>query len=171
MIGGRGEKPGAGKSTFARRLRDKTGIPLYYLDMLWHKPDKTNITREEFDAGLNGIMKNEAWIIDGNYLRTLEVRLQNFDTVFFLDYPLELCLEGARARTGKEREDFRQWILDFLRDQLPEIYELLEKYRDGKEIIVFRTREEADAYMRDMEIQVRSMKVKVLERRRSNESE
>lgn len=68
-------------------------------------------------------------------------------------------------------EDFRQWILDFPRDQLPEIYELLEKYRDGKEIIVFRTREEADAYMRDMEIQVRSMKVKVLERRRSNESE
>lgn len=174
--------PGAGKSTFARRLRDKTGIPLYYLDMLWHKPDKTNITREEFDAGLNGIMKNEAWIIDGNYLRTLEVRLQNCDTVFFLDYPLELCLEGARARTGKEREDmpwtemefdeeFRQWILDFPRDQLPEIYELLEKYRDGKEIIVFRTREEADAYMRDMEIQVRSMKVKVLERRMSNESE
>ena len=32
--------PGAGKSTFARKLRDKTGLPLYYLDMLYHKPDR-----------------------------------------------------------------------------------------------------------------------------------
>lgn len=34
--------PGAGKSTFARKLRDKTGLPLYYLDMIWHKPDQDN---------------------------------------------------------------------------------------------------------------------------------
>ena len=31
--------PGAGKSTFARKLRDDTNLPLYYLDMLWHKED------------------------------------------------------------------------------------------------------------------------------------
>lgn len=36
--------PGAGKSTFARQLRDITSLPLYYLDMLWHKPDKTNVS-------------------------------------------------------------------------------------------------------------------------------
>ncbi len=40
--------PGAGKSTFARKLRDKTGLPLYYLDMIWHKPDRTTITKQEF---------------------------------------------------------------------------------------------------------------------------
>lgn len=38
--------PGAGKSTFARKLRDVTGLPLFYLDMLWHKSDKTNKTLE-----------------------------------------------------------------------------------------------------------------------------
>ena len=48
--------PGAGKSTFARKLRDITGLPLYYLDMLWHKPDKTNISREEFDRTLSVIL-------------------------------------------------------------------------------------------------------------------
>lgn len=41
--------PGAGKSTFSRKLRDVTGLPLYYLDTIWHKPDRTNISREEFD--------------------------------------------------------------------------------------------------------------------------
>lgn len=47
--------PGAGKSTFSRKLRDVTGLPLYYLDMLWHKPDRTTISREEFDTKLKGL--------------------------------------------------------------------------------------------------------------------
>ena len=142
--------PGAGKSVFSRKLRDRTGLPLYYLDMLWHKPDKTNVSSEQFDAGLKEIMEKGRWIIDGNYLRTMERRIQMCDTVFLLDYPLEICLEGAKSRIGKEREDlpwketvfdeeFRQWILDFSRDQLPVIYELLKKYKE-KKIIVFRTR-------------------------------
>ncbi len=49
--------PGAGKSTFARKLRDGTGLPLYYLDMVWHRSDRTNISREEFDQRLCEIME------------------------------------------------------------------------------------------------------------------
>ena len=71
--------PGAGKSTFARKLRDKTGLPLYYLDMIWHKPDRTTITKQEFDAKLSEIIKQEEWIIDGNYGRTLEMRFKECD--------------------------------------------------------------------------------------------
>lgn len=153
--------PGAGKSTFARTLRDKTGLPLYYLDMLWHKPDKTNVTREEFDTGLEQWLMEPRWIIDGNYLRTLESRLRACDAVFFLDYPLEVCLSGARDRVGKKREDlpwvetgfdpeFRQWILDFARDQRPRILELLKQYRQGREIQVFPDREAANAFLLGM---------------------
>ena len=36
----------------ARKLRNATNLPLYYLDMLWHKEEKTNISREEFDIKL-----------------------------------------------------------------------------------------------------------------------
>lgn len=68
--------PGAGKSTFGRRLRDITGLPLYYLDQLWHRPDKTTVSREEFDRRLREILLNDQWILDGNYQRTLEVRLK-----------------------------------------------------------------------------------------------
>lgn len=32
--------PGAGKNTFARVLRDRTGLPLWYLDQIWHRPDR-----------------------------------------------------------------------------------------------------------------------------------
>ena len=101
--------PGAGKSTFARALRDRTGLPLWYLDQIWHRPDRTTISRAEFDARLTGLLRGDAWIIDGNYLRTLELRLRAADTVFLLDYPTGVCLEGARARIGTKREDL-PWV-------------------------------------------------------------
>ena len=53
--------PGSGKTTFAEKLRDKTKLPLFYLDAVWHKPDKTHITRDEFDLRLSEILSGEAY--------------------------------------------------------------------------------------------------------------
>ena len=153
--------PGAGKSTFARRLHDVSGLPLYHLDMLWHKPDRTNIPKEEFDVRLGEIVRKDRWIIDGNYQRTLEMRLKECDTVFLLDYPLSVCLEGARSRIGQKRDDlpwletefdegFREWITGFPKDELPQIYELLRKNKGKNEIVIFRSREEAEDFLRHM---------------------
>lgn len=153
--------PGAGKSTFSRRLRDITKLPLFHLDMIWHKPDKTNISKEEFDVRLAEIVAKDRWIIDGNYQRTLEIRLKRCDTVFLLDYPLEICLEGARARVGTVREDlpwveseldeeFRQFIIDFPKYKLPEIYSMLEQFQ-GKQIFILKSREEAENALNKIE--------------------
>ena len=144
--------PGAGKSTFARKLAAKTGLPLHYLDMIWHRPDRTVIGREEFDRQLDKLVIEDEWIIDGNYARTLPKRLAHCDTVFFLDIPLEVCIEGAKSRLGKERVDmpwedneidpeFLEWILDFPRDVVPEIERHLKNF--DKTIIRFHSREEA----------------------------
>lgn len=151
--------PGAGKSTFSRKLRDLTDLPLYYLDMLWHKPDKTNYTAEEFDSKLKQILSGEKWIIDGNYSRTLKMRLDVCDTVFFLDYPLDVCLSGVESRIGKKREDmpwieeefdeeFRQWIIDFKDKNIPYLYDSLQNLSD-KEIHIFKSRDEADTFLRN----------------------
>lgn len=67
--------PGAGKSTFSRKLRDMTGLPLYHLDMIWHRPNQTTVSKQEFDERLREILEKDCWIIDGNYSRTLELRL------------------------------------------------------------------------------------------------
>ncbi len=153
--------PGAGKSTLARQLRDITGLPLYYLDQIWHRPDKTTVSREVFDARLTDIMAGERWIIDGNYIRTVEMRLQHCDTVILLDYPAEVCLAGAAARVGVPREDmpwveseldgdFRQWIADFPRDTLPKIYTLLEKYRDKVAVVILRSRDDAETFLKSL---------------------
>lgn len=152
--------PGAGKSTFARALSAKTGIPLFYLDMIWHKADKTNISREEFDQRLGRIMTGESWIIDGNYQRTMEWRINECDTVFLLDFPKEICLEGAEKRVGKAREDmpwveetldedFKVFIETFHEKVLVKIYHLLNLYKD-KNIIVFKSREDINHYIENL---------------------
>ena len=151
--------PGAGKSTFARRLRDATGLPLYYLDAIWHRPDRTTAPREEFDARLRAILATGRWIVDGNYIRTLPMRLEACDTVFLLDYPTEVCLAGAAERIGRPREDlpwveesfdpeFRRWIETFSAEQLPQIYAMLESGGAGRVVRIFHSREEADAWFR-----------------------
>lgn len=150
--------PGAGKSTFARKLSAKTGLPLHYLDMIWHLPDRTTLSRAEFIGRLEEIIGGEEWIIDGNYLHTMPLRLEHCDTVFFFDLPSDVCLAGAEARIGKEREDmpwtddrmdeaFRRWIVDFPALQLPVIRNLLSECRPRVRIVVFHTRKEADAFI------------------------
>lgn len=153
--------PGSGKTTFVEKLNNITGLPLYHLDAIWHKPDKTHISREDFDKSISEIFNTSEWIIDGNYSRTIEMRLRQCDTVFLFDLPTEVCIKGATERLGKDRYDlpwiekelsssFRQSIEEFPRNSLPRIYELIEKYNNGKQVIVFRSREEADDFIKSV---------------------
>ncbi len=150
--------PGSGKTTFAEKLNKLTGLPLYYLDAIWHKPDKTHISREKFDERITEIFSTSKWIIDGNYKRTIEMRLKECDAVFLFDLPTEICLQGATERIGKGRYDlpwieteldpeFRKFIEEFSEKTLPYIYELIDKYKSEKQVIVFKSREDADKYI------------------------
>ena len=151
--------PGSGKTTFAERLHHITGIPLYCLDAIWHKPDQTHISREDFDKAISDIFNTSEWIIDGNYNRTMDMRLQQCDTVFLFDLPTEVCLQGAMDRLGKVRYDlpwiekelspsFRQTIEEFPRISLPRIYELIEKYGKDKQVIIFKSRKDVEEYIK-----------------------
>lgn len=150
--------PGSGKTTFAEKLNKCTGLPLYYLDAIWHKPDKTHISREEYDERLSEIFATPQWIIDGNYKRTIEARLKQCDTVFLFDLPTEVCIRGATERIGKGRYDlpwieteldpeFKVFIEEFSEKTLPAIYELIDKYKAEKQVVIFKSREEADEYI------------------------
>ncbi|MBR3837447.1 MAG: adenylate kinase [Clostridia bacterium] len=153
--------PGSGKTTFAKKLQGITGIPLHHLDAIWHRADRTHIERDEFDRILSKLLAEKAWIIDGNYGRTLEMRLKECDTVFLFDLPAEVSLQGAMERIGKKRDDipwfekvldpeFQRWILSFSAKVLPKIYGLLEKYGSEKEIIIFKSRKEADDFLKSL---------------------
>ncbi|MCQ2426441.1 MAG: adenylate kinase [Lachnospiraceae bacterium] len=148
---------GSGKSTFARKLHDLTGLPLIHLDNVWWKPDRTHITRDAFDRELDRILEGGAWIIDGDYSRTYEVRLRACEAVFFLDFSEEQCLNGITERIGKERPDI-PWtentpdpelirlVKAYRTENRPKLCELFRKYPE-KRIIVFRSRQEADQWL------------------------
>ncbi len=151
--------PGSGKSYFSRALAEKIGIPLYHLDLIWWKEDGTNIERTELDKRLDVILEQDEWIIDGNYKRTMERRMQACDTVFFLDFLTEDCLLGVRERTGIPRADmawrgagdildpeFVELIKSYNTVHRPYVLGLLEKYGE-KETIIFHDRIEVNNYL------------------------
>ena len=149
--------PGSGKSTFAVKLGEKTGLPLYHLDMMYWNADKTKVEKSVFLSRLAKALESDGWIIDGNYSSTMEMRMAACDTVIFLDYPTEVCLDGIRARRGKPRADmpwteteedaeFTEYVKSFNETNRPQIVALLERYKE-KEIFIFKSRFEADGFL------------------------
>ena len=149
---------GSGKSTFAGRLQQLTGLPLYHLDRLWWREDRTHISREEFDGALRALLHGAEWILDGDYSRTYETRIRACDTVIFLDYAEGVCMDGIAERLGKRGDDI-PWVEERLDPELvgqveryraenrPKLYALFEKY-PGRRLLIFHTRAEAQVWVR-----------------------
>lgn len=152
--------PGAGKSTFSKKLHQLTDLPLFHLDLLYWNSDRTTVSKAVFIERLNNVLKLDRWIIDGNYGSTIEMRMKECDTVFFLDFPVEVCLDGVKQRQGKARSDmpwtetedddeFLEFIRSYNTESRPEVTELLKRYCD-KEIIIFRSRQDVENYLKDL---------------------
>lgn len=153
--------PGSGKSYFSRALAEKLGLPLVHLDLLNWNADGTNVEREVFDKRLADVLARDEWIIDGNYGRTMESRMERCDAIFFLDFPTEVCLNGVRERKGKPRpdmpfdppdsddEEFMEFIRRYSEESRLKVLELLEKYSD-RETVVFRDRDSANDYLANL---------------------
>ena len=147
--------PGSGKSTFSKKLKEILNIPLYHLDMIWHKEDKTTISKEEFDNKLNEIFKEDKWIIDGNYRNSLDLRLSRCDTVIYLDYKRIVALRGIFKRyhqyKNKERDSigigcperidksFFKWVWNFRKKARPILLNKIKEYPDVN-FLLFKNR-------------------------------
>ena len=154
--------PGSGKSVFSRELHDITGLPLYHLDLIHWRKDKTFLSREELVKKINEIGETEEWIIDGNYGATMELRMSLCDTIVFLDYPTEVCLSGIESRRGKDRPDM-PWVeredeidvefIEFVKNyntlNRPVVLERINKF-PGKNVLIFTGRKEADAFLESL---------------------
>lgn len=156
---------GSGKTTFAKQLSQKLGLPLIHLDRLFWNGNWEHISREEFDALLQAELEKPQWIIDGNFNRTLPHRLRYCDQVFFFDLPTWVCLWGITKRLfenyGKTRSDmggscpeyfdsqklepYRN-VLSFNRQHRKDYYKLLEMATHAK-VTVFRNRKQVKEFM------------------------
>lgn len=150
--------PGSGKSTLSRKLSETFNLPCIYLDRLFWKPNWVETPKEEFDVLLQNELNKDCWIIDGNYSRTLPLRLKYADTVIWLNYPRIVCVWRVFWRHGKTRPDmteeciekrdkeffeFLKYIWDFPKNNKKEIQELLSK-TNAKIIIIHNNKELKD---------------------------
>ncbi|MCM3741305.1 DNA topology modulation protein [Oceanobacillus luteolus] len=154
---------GAGKSTLARQLSEKIGIPVYHLDAILWKPNWVMTSKTEQRMIQNELITRESWIIDGNYGSTLDIRLNAADTIIYLDLPRTVCLYRAikrrfqyRNRTRpdmaadcKEKLDmeFLKWIWNYPKVKRPAILAMLKELSNEKNVIILSSRKEIKRFI------------------------
>lgn len=155
--------PGAGKSTLARQLAEKRGLPLVHLDAIFWLPGWKQRDKTEFDALLLAELQKPKWIIDGNFGRTLPLRLQYCDAVIFLDFSTFACVRGVLQRVlsqhGKVRSDmgqgcperfdweFLKYVCSFNRTQRKKLLEKLNAADPSCRKIFLQNRRQVKAFL------------------------
>ena len=143
---------GAGKSTLARKLGEKTGLPVVHLDKLFWRPGWQSISQEEFDIRHRQALAEDAWIIDGNFNRTMAERVVRCDTIIYLDFSRTACLFGVLKRIlttyGTVRPDmgegcperidfeFLKWVWNFNKKNRERNYTLLNEATHAETIVL-----------------------------------
>ena len=157
---------GAGKSTLARQLGELTGLPVVHLDKLFWHPGWVESTKEEIDAKITAALDEPRWIMDGNYNRTLPLRIQKCDAVIYLDFSRFACLMGVAKRVlttyGTVRPDmaegcperfdldFLKWVWNFNKNKREQYYRLLNE-AEGVETIVLKNRRAVRKFMKQFQ--------------------
>ena len=156
---------GAGKSTLARQLGDKLGLPVVHLDKLFGHPGGVESSKEEIDAKIHAEMAKPRWIMDGNYNRTLPERVKHCDTIIYLDFSRIACLLGVLKRVittyGTVRPDmgegcperfdldFLKWVWNYNKDKRESNYRLLNEATHA-ETIVLKNRRAVKKFMKSL---------------------
>jgi len=154
---------GSGKSTFSRKLGAIVEINVYHLDTFYWKPGWNALTNDEFDNVLKKLLNKDQWIIDGNFIRTLDIRVKEADTVIFFDMPRYLCMYRIVKRRfmylGKSRPDitegckekldfeFVSWVWNFNKNVRPKILKRLNESFQGENLIVFKSKSQVKKYL------------------------
>jgi len=152
---------GAGKSTLAAELGGALGIPVHHLDALRWDHGWKLLPRPEWEALLDRIVAEEAWITDGNFEGTLERRLRRADSILVLDAPLAVSLWRTvrRRLSRRERPDLAPGLEEKLnlmllrlfaryrREVRPQLLELVRQHADGRQVIVLRRRSDVRAFL------------------------
>lgn len=158
---------GAGKTTFATRLGALTGLPVTHLDAHFWNPGWIETPREEWARRVADLARPDAWIMDGNYGGTLDLRIESADTIVFLDIPRLTCLARVVRRrltyAGRARPSlpdgcperlsfgFLHWIWTYPARRRPGILERLDSLRGSKRVIHLRGVRAVRRFLADLE--------------------
>ena len=118
---------------------------------------------DEWDALIQRLIAQDQWIMDGNYGRTLPMRLAAADTIIFLDLPRLVCTWRIIARSwryfGHSRPDvapgcpeqvtweFVSWVWTYPSRRSPAILRRLEAVRLEKQVVILRSAREVERFL------------------------
>lgn len=153
---------GAGKSTFSRKIAEKTGLPLFHMDSLFWRGKWEEVPEDEYLRKHNEILaNNDSWVIEGWIHAKMANRLQQADLILYLDYPGWLVAVRYVQRWFKHRKVARpelppesrerlrlRWlVLAFFRNERSDIEATLTKAGAESKVVRFSSPKEARAYL------------------------
>lgn len=153
--------PGTGKTTFSNSLAALTGLPVIHLDEQFWTPGWVETPYEEWDQKQRALVDEPRWILDGNYGRTVDVRLARADTVIVLSAPRIVCLyrvlkrvvvnwrQDIQAPGCPEHFDFEfvKWIWNFPRDSQPRLTEALARFEGKFDLVLLANRNDSRYFL------------------------
>ena len=154
---------GAGKSTFARRLGARLGLPIIHLDRAYWRAGWVEPPKDEWRRKVEELCAGDSWVMDGNFSGTLDVRLAACDAVVLLDLPRALCVWRVVKRRlmymGASRPDmaegccekldveFLLWVWNYPRRSRPKILERLAAIGGSRQVYRLRSDAEVEEFL------------------------
>jgi len=153
--------PGAGKSTLANRLAGRLNLPLIHLDREYFGPGWTVPSKEQWRERVKALAARPAWVMDGNYASTFDLRVPRATAIVWLDLPRWKCSLSVLWRVarnyGRQRPDlgtagperfdwsFMRWIWSYPRKMRPKTVRMLQRRRPDQRVYVLRSRSDIPA--------------------------
>jgi len=139
---------GAGKSTLARRLGERTGLPVIELDKHFWSAELRPLPKDQWRTRQGELVQATEWIADGDLgpYDVLEPRLRVADTVIVLDIPRWRC--GWRSfRRSRERLEFWKWLWTWRRRCRPQVLAAIGTYADHAVVETLTTPAAVDRWL------------------------
>lgn len=158
--------PGSGKSTLAKQLGKILGIEAIHLDSLFWKPGWIASSMEELSEMQALHFQKNSWIFDGNYSRIWNARLEQADTIIFLDLPRIICFfrvlqrfwqnrNQSRSDIGKDCPEkidlpFLWFVWTYPRQRKWKALEVTKEYKNRKQVFILRSKKEVNSFLKQV---------------------
>ncbi|HZN31566.1 MAG TPA: AAA family ATPase [Xanthobacteraceae bacterium] len=155
---------GTGKSTLARKIAPKLGLPVIHLDQEYWQPGWVATEPAAWKARVERLVAREAWVMDGNYSGTFAIRVPRADAIVWLDLPRHIYFPRAVWRIvqsyGRVRPDLApgcpekvdleflfKWVWTYPTRSRPRTLSLIESLRGRIPVVVLRTPRQVRAFV------------------------
>lgn len=144
-------------------MAERLGLPAIHLDQYYWRPSWVEPDRATWRRQVEELVAREAWVMDGTYSGTFDLRMPPADAIVYFDLPMVTCLWRVikrRIQTGRqlridmaegcyERFDFEfyKYVWTFNQKFAPLVERGLKEYAAGKPVYRVRHSREIDGLL------------------------